>query len=367
MNFRNNIKNEFIRFRNEVNNNEIYIEGDIGASLFTDGYDFNRFKDDLSSVEGEVVINIKSYGGDLFEALAIYDMIKGISNHVTTNIVGATASAGTVIAYAGDTRRITKNSRYLIHKPMVGAMGNSDDIRKVLATLESLDRQLVNLYAENAKLDKEGILSLMIREEFITAEKALEYGFVDEIIPEKSLNKVTNQKTEEMEKVLKALNVDSEDKALNAIDEFKNKIKVLNEEKEEKEEEMAKAEEEKEEKEKEIEDLKAEIAKLKEKLKAQEEDEEKEEAENIANLIIDAVNSGKIAENSIANWEEIGKERGFKALKNLLNGIPTPKNQKFSTMIKEGGDYKTREEALNAFKAGKITAGEYGNLIKKLK
>jgi ATP-dependent Clp protease, protease subunit len=358
MKFVNNIKNEFIRIKNEVNNNEILIDGEIGESLFTEGYSFSTFKDDLSQVEGDVVINIKSYGGDLFEALAVYDYIKAMKNKVTTRIVGATASAGTVIAFAGDERLISANSRYLIHKPMVGAMGNSDDFKKVLSMLESLDAQLVSLYAEKSKLSNEEILALMIREEFITAQKALEYGFVDGIIEDKSQTKFTNKSEKKMEKVLTALKVDSEDKALNAITEMQASLQALKVKNEETEEEMG-------DKDKEIEDLKAKIATLEEQLKEKEVENAEEEMEEIEDAITNAIKAGKITNENKSDWEDIGLEKGSKYLNKMLASIPEPKKGKLSNIIIEGDGFKTKDELNAAFKANKITAGEYAKQLKK--
>ena len=365
MNFVNNIKNEYIRIKNQVNNNEIHIDGEIGNSLFTDGYTFDKFKADLTAIQGDVTINIKSYGGDLFEALAIHDYIRNIPNNVTTKIVGATASAGTIISFAGNTRLISANSRYLIHKPMIGAMGNSDDFRTVLDMLESLDKQLVDLYTKRSKLNEQDVLSLMIKEEFITAQKALEYGFVDAIIEENTQIKVTNQKTEKMEKVLKALNVDSEEKAMNAITDLQGlalKVQDL-------EVENTILNEEKEDKEKELEDLKAKVAKLEEELKEKEVENKEEEAEEIEKEVEDAVQNKKISEETKNDWMAVGEEKGLKHLRKLLNSIPNPVKadnfSRHSQKLVTGNPYNTKEELTAAFKNNKITAGEYQKQLKR--
>ena len=363
MEFKNHIKNEHIRIRNEVNNNEIFIDGDIGASLFTYGYDFAQFKNDIAQIEGDISINIKSYGGDLYEAWAIYDYIRNVKNKVTTRIVGATASAGTVIALAGDVRLISENSRYLIHKPMVGIMGNSDDFKRVLGQLESLDKQITQMYAQRSNLSEEEVLELMIKEEFISAEKALEYGFVDSIIENKTQTKVTNQTHEKVmsEKLLKALNVDNEDKGLEVLNDLQSKAKQLDD----KFVELQILNEEKEDKDKEIEDLKAEIAKLKDKLKAKEVEESEEEAENIKDVIDKAIQNKKITEESRASWEEFGDLKGSKALAKMIDSIPTPTARNYP--IEDGQAYATKAELTKAFKAGSITAGEFESKLKLFK
>ena len=136
-------KSKFIAFKE---NNEVDILTDIGSGLFFEGYTYANFASDIATLEGDITINIKSYGGDVHEALAIYDAIKSIENKVTTRVVGATASAGTIISMAGDVRLISANSRYLIHRVMAGAMGNVDDLQEVINQLEDYDRQLISLY-----------------------------------------------------------------------------------------------------------------------------------------------------------------------------------------------------------------------------
>lgn len=185
--FKNHIKNECINIRNAVNgNHEIEINGEIGQSIFSDGYTFEKFKNDLNMMDDKIVINIKSMGGNLFEALAIYDHIRSLKNKVVTKIVGSSASAATIISLAGDKRYITENSRYLIHKPMLSAMGNSDDFEQVLNTLKDLDKQVVDLYVKRTKLSTEEVLQLMKEEKFISAEEAIEKGFIDDYVQDKN-------------------------------------------------------------------------------------------------------------------------------------------------------------------------------------
>ena len=238
--FVNNIKNESINFKISVNgNSEIEISGEIGQSFFSDGYTFDKFKNDLNQINGKIIINIKSMGGSLFEALAIYDHIRSLKNKVVTKIVGSSASAATLISLAGDTRYITQNSRYLIHKPMIAAMGNSDDFKRVIEQLEDLDRQVVNLYVQRTKLTEEEVVNLMKEEKFISSEKAITMGFVDDYVkdkdyvkPEEIENNDKNIKTEDMNaEILKMLGVENDAEAkekienmLTQISEFTNKI-----------------------------------------------------------------------------------------------------------------------------------------------
>jgi len=420
--FYNKYKNEFVKIENSVNGDgEIDISGPIGGdSMFDYGYSFEHFKYDLSQIQGDITVNIKSYGGNLFEALAIYDCIRSLKNHVTTKVVGTSASAGTLISLAGDKRLISKNSRYLIHKPMIGAMGNSDDFEKVLESLKDLDKQLIKLYVERTNLEGSEVLELMRKETFISAQEAIDKGFIDGYIKEKKkiensdeVNKVNKKINNDMDnKILEALNVESEEELFNKIqhlvinkdeadentadetnetDENGEKIivspedivddmdgEVFKQEKKEEEEEEEKMEEEKEEEEKEeeeeenIESLKETIKELEKRL----EEYEKDEAEDLANEVNDYVEL-KIQENVIKEeakdaWFEVGVEKGFEMLKTLVEAIPKVENKKesLSDFIKGDEDNDTasrKAKVFNEWAEGKITDKEYLERIKNLK
>lgn len=91
-----------IRVINEANSATIELYGDIGASWFGDGWTFERFSNEVKSLPvSQLTIKVKSNGGDVFEAFAIHDAIKALPARVTVDIVGASASAATIIAAAG--------------------------------------------------------------------------------------------------------------------------------------------------------------------------------------------------------------------------------------------------------------------------
>lgn len=384
MNFINNIKSDKIIFKNSVSNSEIYIDGDIGESLFTDGYTFKDFKNDVSQIKSDtIVVNISSYGGDLFEALNIYDFIKNLNKKVITNVIGSSASAATIISMAGDERYITKNSRYLIHKPIVGLQGNSDNFRKVLSELEELDKQLIDIYVEKTNLNEDEILSLMIEEKFITAKEAIEYGFIDGYVKSKDvkLDKI-NSKMDKKE-LTKILGIDSEDKITETI---QNLITVKNEGNKDKEEleakiaeleaklaenvdeneEVVEPNEDEKFTEEYIKELEAENAELKtriEELEAQMVDGAEDKANEVNNFVDSLVKDGKIKAASKEHFFNLATDNGVEFVTNILNGIETKETTKLSKMIGDEPTFKNKADILNAYKAGKINAVEYTNLL----
>lgn len=144
----------------------------------------------------------------------MYDYLKGINIPVMVNIVGATASAGTLIAMAADERTITENSKFLIHNNWTATVGDSEEHKKNADALERFDRDVVNIYHKATGMNKSEIRSLMKEERWLDAVEAKEKGFVHRIINvknkiemeenNKKIEDLTNQ-VNEMQKVITEL------------------------------------------------------------------------------------------------------------------------------------------------------------------
>ncbi|MFT2622165.1 head maturation protease, ClpP-related, partial [Escherichia coli] len=74
-----------------------------------------------------------SPGGDMFEGLAIYNLLREHEGEVNVKVLGLAASAGSVIAMAGDTVQIARAGFLMIHNAWVVAMGNRNDLRELAA------------------------------------------------------------------------------------------------------------------------------------------------------------------------------------------------------------------------------------------
>ena len=118
----------------------IDIEGTIGveheqggASSSVATYEaFRREVERIAEVAAQrVVVNIRSTGGDVNDALLIYEALRALDAHVTTRCYGYTASAATIIAQAADegSREISSNAMYLIHRSMCAIEGNSQSLQ----------------------------------------------------------------------------------------------------------------------------------------------------------------------------------------------------------------------------------------------
>lgn len=175
----------------------IDIEGTIGveheqggASSSVATYEaFRREVERIAEVAAQrVVVNIRSTGGDVNDALLIYDALRALDAHVTTRCYGYTASAATIIAQAADegSREISSNAMYLIHRSMCAIEGNSQSLQARAELLQKTDERLAQLYAQHSKRGVEEYAALMAENNgegrWLTAQEAVEAGLADRII-----------------------------------------------------------------------------------------------------------------------------------------------------------------------------------------
>ena len=137
----------------------------------------------LESVSDEdIYIYINSPGGSIVAGLALYDTMKFIKPKVITICVGLAASMAAFILSSGDKRYALKNSEIMIHQPLGGAKGQATDIKiqadLILRTRDNLNRILAN----NTGRSIEEIARDTERDNFMTANQALEYGLIDKVL-----------------------------------------------------------------------------------------------------------------------------------------------------------------------------------------
>jgi ATP-dependent Clp endopeptidase proteolytic subunit ClpP len=128
----------------------------------------------------EVLIN--SPGGDVADGLAIHHELATNPARVEVEITAVAASMGSVIAMAGDHVAISENGHVMVHDPWTVAVGDAEDLKKASEMLEQFGTSLAEIYAEKTGLPEEEIRDMMAEETWMTAEEALEQGFVDEIV-----------------------------------------------------------------------------------------------------------------------------------------------------------------------------------------
>ncbi|MDR1619192.1 MAG: ATP-dependent Clp endopeptidase proteolytic subunit ClpP [Clostridiales bacterium] len=133
----------------------------------------------------DISLYVNSPGGSVTAGLAIYDTMQYIKSDVSTICIGMAASMGAVLLAAGakGKRKALPNAEIMIHQPSGGARGQTTDVKiqvdRMLATKATLNRILAEKTGqplERVEIDTE-------RDHFMTADQALSYGLIDEIIP----------------------------------------------------------------------------------------------------------------------------------------------------------------------------------------
>lgn len=136
----------------------------------------------LQEANGEdLEVEINSGGGDVIAGNEIYTALRTYRGKVNIIISGMAASAASYIATA---RRceISPVGIFMIHNVSGGARGDYHAMDKESEILQTVNRAIAGAYMEKTKMSMEDLLSLMDQESWLTAEKALEYGFVDAIV-----------------------------------------------------------------------------------------------------------------------------------------------------------------------------------------
>ena len=172
---------------NEDGEPEIELYGYISEySWWDDDITPAMFKKDLydASKGGPITVRINSYGGDIIAASMMNIMLRDYPGRVTVQIDGIAASAATMVAMAGDVIKIQDIGYFMIHDPAYGICGylNIEIMEELLDSLKSFKEGIINAYEVKTQLSRARIGKLMTDETWMDAQKALDLGFVDEIL-----------------------------------------------------------------------------------------------------------------------------------------------------------------------------------------
>ncbi|POW57036.1 peptidase S14 [Candidatus Pantoea alvi] len=203
--------------------NSISIFDVIGADYWGEGVTASRIAGALRSLNGaDVTVNVNSPGGDMFEGLAIYNLLREYEGKVTVKVLGLAASAASIIAMAGDDIQIGRGAFLMIHNCWVYAMGNRHDLAQIASDMEPFDKAMGDIYSVRTGLSKEEVAAMMDGETYIGGSDAVDKGFADRLLsadeisddddsPEAALRKLdallakTDTPRSERRKLLKAL------------------------------------------------------------------------------------------------------------------------------------------------------------------
>lgn len=188
-----------IKIRNEASVCTIDIEGTIGlpeseqfANSTHSVATYERLREEVEKIKEieaeEVVVNIRSTGGDVNDAILIYEALTALDATITTRCYGYTASAATIIAQAASEgrREIASSALYLIHKSSSAIEGNAADMAERIELLEKTDDRIASIYAARSGCEKAAFEELMAqnggRGRWLSPEEVVAASLADAII-----------------------------------------------------------------------------------------------------------------------------------------------------------------------------------------
>lgn len=163
---------------------ELYIYGAIGSDFgYDDSVSAKQVAEALEGLRGvrSLSLYLNSPGGSVFDGLAIYNQLRRFPAAKTCYIDGLAASIATVIMMGCDEVEAAPSSLLMIHDPSGVAFGTADDMRKAAEDLDRFRTQMSALYAVETGGEQGDIEKMMAEETWMSAEEALEKGFVDRL------------------------------------------------------------------------------------------------------------------------------------------------------------------------------------------
>ena len=172
---------------------DIDIYGEIASYQFWgDEITASTFANDLKKAKDAEKLNIyvNTPGGDVFEAMAMRsEIMKHSAKEKNVYITGMCASAGTLLMCLSNANiSMYDGSMMMIHYPSTFCYGNVEDIEKTGKALQEVTDNVIQLYADKTGLSEEELKDYMSKESYFTADKAIELGFANDIVKEKSAN-----------------------------------------------------------------------------------------------------------------------------------------------------------------------------------
>jgi ATP-dependent Clp endopeptidase proteolytic subunit ClpP len=157
---------------------DIYIFDEIGTYGVT-------AQDFISEIKGlkdmPINLRINSLGGDVFDGMAMYNVIKRREAKTTVYIEGIAASIATIIALGADEVIMAENSLFMIHNAWGGTSGEAKDMRKTAETLDKITSELTDIYVKKTGLSYDALAEMMDEESWLNADEAFALGFIDTI------------------------------------------------------------------------------------------------------------------------------------------------------------------------------------------
>lgn len=163
----------------------IFLSGEINDSIANIVISELLYLDNIN--HEDIYLYINSPGGSITSGMSIYDTMNFVSSKVITIGLGMCASMAAFLLSSGNTRLALPNTEIMIHQPIGGAQGQATDIKIAAERIIKLKEKLNKILAKNTKQDIKKIAEDTERDNFLSADEALEYGLIDKIINKNEL------------------------------------------------------------------------------------------------------------------------------------------------------------------------------------
>jgi ATP-dependent Clp protease protease subunit len=168
------LKDRIVKLDTDVNEHTSSLL--VAQFLFLEAEDSNKY----------IYFYINSPGGSVTAGMAIYDTMQFIKPDVQTIVMGQACSMGSLLAQAGapGKRKILPNARHMIHQPSGGARGQATDMQIQVEEILKMKKYLTDIYVRHNTKGKtfDELTRDMERDRFMSAQEALDYGLIDEIV-----------------------------------------------------------------------------------------------------------------------------------------------------------------------------------------
>lgn len=177
-----------LNFRAFATSGDLLIEmyGDIGESFFGDGITTQQVADALKTPHESVTVRLNSPGGDAFEGVAIYNLLKNDTSPVRCIVDGLAASAASLVAMAGDVIEMGTGTLMMIHPAMMMTYGTSVEMHNAADVLEKCSGAMSDIYATRSGQDRAKVMDMMYAETWMDPQEAIDLGFATAVVTEES-------------------------------------------------------------------------------------------------------------------------------------------------------------------------------------
>lgn len=186
---------------------EVNLYGEVVSNVPTDFWTGERveglyivlsdFLNDMETIKDKknVTFHINSPGGEVFAGVSIYNRMKEFTGNVTTIVDGLAASAASIIAQGGKTRKVCNGSLTMIHGASSFMIGyyNANQLKDDWNKINAIDKSISEIYASCTGIDKEKIKNMMVKTTWMSAQEAVENGFADEVVDTGTVTMSLNQ------------------------------------------------------------------------------------------------------------------------------------------------------------------------------